>query len=105
MLQDLALGSRYQLGLFCFRLWVFGTSNTMTLLGWIRVFTGRLSNLRPRIFLPVSWVNGRPDWSAVESSRTQSTAPSSSANTCFGAPLLTARKNLPFSSLRFAAIS
>src|SRR5207244_7502597 len=57
MFHAFALGSRSQLALFCFPLRVFGTSNTMPLLGWIRVFTGRLSNLRPRIFLTVSWVN------------------------------------------------
>src|SRR5438477_9615677 len=98
MFHAFALGSPSQFALFCFPLWVFGTSNTMPLLGWIRVFTGRLSNLRPRIFLTVSWVNGRPDWSAVESSRTQATAPTTPTSTCSNPPPTRTKYNHTFFS-------
>src|SRR6266566_4948301 len=45
-------GSYLMLDSFCLRL--FGTWKTIPFPGWIRIFTGRLSNFRPRIFLIIS---------------------------------------------------
>src|SRR5438105_9016285 len=99
MFHAFAVGSRSQLALFCFPLWVFGTSNTMPLLGWIRVFTGRLSNLGPRIFLTVSWVNVRPVWMCVEGSGRQSAASSGFVISVIYSYLCNANKGSSFASL------